>query len=159
MDQPHVDLQNPAPSPLPWSPKGWAPHAGATGDYTTIPYSFCEDNLDISNLADMPMEGHMRSPTVHLCYNKCIAQDCEGDDCFCDGAYTGYDTATSNALCADEDLCKHICDTYEECKSIDMSTELPRCFLNMDKCDGTDTAPALPTADPHYHLLMKVIDQ
>jgi hypothetical protein len=154
-DQPHEDAQNPlTPS---WEPASWKAHDGAMGDYEEEEGLFCPDNLQISSLPDMPMEGHMRSPTVHLCYNKCIAQDCEGDDCFCDGAFTGYDTATSNALCADEDLCKHICDTYEECKSIDMAKNEPRCFLNYDSCD--DSGASTPTPDGFYDLLIKVVDQ
>jgi hypothetical protein len=103
------------------------------------------------------MEGFSRKPTVHLCYNKCIAQDCVGDDCFCGGAYTGYDTADSNALCADEALCKHLCDSYEGCKSIDMAKDKTRCFLNADTCDATDSKAPVP--DMNYNLLIKVIDQ
>jgi hypothetical protein len=154
-DAPHVDLQNPE-TPT-WEPKSWTAHAGAMGNYEVMEQSFCPKNLQISTLPDMPMEGHMRSPTIHLCYNKCIAQDCEGDDCFCEGAFTGYDSSSSNALCADEALCKHICDTYEECKSIDMGREGPRCFLNTATCDDSDSNDATP--DPNYDLLIKVIDQ
>merc|ERR1719201_944415 len=113
----------------------WTAHTDATGNYETKPSAFCEENIQISSLSDIAMEGHMRSPKLHLCYNKCIAQDCEGDDCFCGGAYTGYDTASSNALCADEDLCQHLCDSYEDCMSIDMAKDKPRCFLNVDDCD------------------------
>jgi hypothetical protein len=129
----------------------------ATGNYEEVDNKFCAENLQISSLSDIPMEGHMRSPTIHLCYNKCIQQDCEGDDCFCEGAFTGYDTATSNALCADEDLCKHLCDSFAECKSIDMHDELPRCFLNVDDCDASDTPTATDSND--YDLLIKVLDQ
>jgi hypothetical protein len=125
------------------------------GNYEVMEQSFCPKNLQISTLPDMPMEGHMRSPTIHLCYNKCIAQDCEGDDCFCEGAFTGYDSSSSNALCADEALCKRICDTYEGCKSIDMAKDMPRCFLNADFCDASDTQ----TPDANYDLLIKVDDQ
>ena len=103
------------------------------------------------------MEGFDRSPTIHLCYNKCILQDCVGDDCFCGGAYTGYDTESSNALCADEALCKHLCDSYESCKSIDMAKDKTRCFLNSDTCDASDSEDPVP--DMNYDLLIKVIDQ
>jgi hypothetical protein len=127
------------------------------GNYVMKPSAFCATNLDISSLAAMPMEGHDRLPSIHLCYNKCILQDCVGDDCFCGGAYTGYDTASSNALCADEALCKHICDTYEDCKSIDMAKDKTRCFLNADTCDASD--PPTTTPDVNYNLLIKVIDQ
>jgi hypothetical protein len=113
--------------------------------------------LDIKSLPAMPMEGHVRPVELHLCYNKCILQDCVGDDCFCGGAYTGYDTESSNALCADEDLCKHICDTFEDCKSIDMAKDKTRCFLNADSCDASD--PPATTPDMNYKVLIKVIDQ
>jgi hypothetical protein len=156
IDKPHDDAQNRV-SGTPWSPLSWTAHADATGNYNKVPSAFCAENLQISSLADMPMEGHLRSPTIHLCYNKCILQDCVGDDCFCGGAYTGYDTASSNALCADEALCKHICDTYEECKSIDMAKDKTRCFLNTDFCDASDGVATTP--DVNYDLLIKVIDQ
>jgi hypothetical protein len=153
VDKPHEDEQNDAPST--WSPASWEAHTGRSGNYETTSSAFCDGNLEISSLDPMPMEGHERAPTVHLCYNKCIEQDCEGDDCFCTGAYTGYDTASSNALCADEALCKRICDTYEGCKSIDMAKDMPRCFLNADFCDASDTQ----TPDANYDLLIKVDDQ
>jgi len=154
-DNPHEDDQNPyVPS---WEPASWKAHDGAMGNYMQVDGLFCPDNIIIKDLPEMPMEGHMRPPSVHLCYDKCIAQDCEGDDCFCDGAFTGYDTETSNALCADEDLCKHLCDTYEECKSIDMDMELPRCFLNFESCDASSGVE--PEDVPYYNLLIKVTDQ
>jgi len=159
---PHIDTQNPMDRSEMWSPLSWESHACAMGDYEEKDNMYCapappNQNLRISTLDDMPMEGHMRSPKLHLCFNKCILQDCVGDDCFCGGAYTGYDTATSNALCADEDLCKHICDTYSACKSIDMAKDMPRCFLNTDDCDASD-APT-PTPDANYKLMIKVTDQ
>lgn len=155
IDKPHEDAQNTVSST--WSPKSWAAHDGAMGEYTTVRNQFCEENLQISSLADIPMEGFDRSPTIHLCYNKCILQDCVGDDCFCGGAYTGYDTESSNALCADEALCKHLCDSYESCKSIDMAKDKTRCFLNSDTCDASDSEDPVP--DMNYDLLIKVIDQ
>jgi len=155
IDKPHEDDQNSLSSDT-WSPKSWTPHAEKI-TYETTPSAFCEENLRIGSLAAIAMEGFLRKPTVHLCYNKCIAQDCIGDDCFCDGAYTGYDTATSNALCADEALCKHICDSYSECRSIDMAKDKSRCFLNSDACD--DSSSAEPVADMNYDLLIKVVDQ
>jgi hypothetical protein len=154
-DNPWDDAQNDPSST--WSPLSWQAHTDATGNYETKPSAFCEENIQISSLGDIAMEGHMRSPKLHLCYNKCIAQDCEGDDCFCGGAYTGYDTASSNALCADEDLCQHLCDSFEECKSIDMAKDMPRCFLNVDDCDASD--PPTSTPDANYNLMIKVIDQ
>jgi hypothetical protein len=155
IDKPHEDEQNSLGDT--WSPKSWTAHVRATGDYTPVPNSYCTENLDISTLDPIAMEGHDRFPTIHLCYNKCIQQDCVGEDCFCGGAYTGYDTSSSNALCADEALCKHLCDSYESCKSIDMAKDRTRCFLNADFCDAeVDKAPAL---DLNYDLLIKVIDQ
>jgi hypothetical protein len=156
IDKPHEDLQNEETDT--WSPKSWTAHERATGEYIPVANSYCTGNLDISTLAPIAMEGHDRSPTIHLCYNKCIQQDCVGEDCFCGGAYTGYDTSSSNALCADEALCKHLCDSYESCKSIDMAKDMTRCFLNTDFCDATPQDKA-PTQDPKYDLLIKVIDQ
>jgi hypothetical protein len=157
VDKPHEDTQNTLSTSEKWSPASWEAHSCATGEYTTIPSAFCPKNLKIASLDDIPMEGHERYPTIHLCYNKCIEQDCVGDDCFCEGAYTGYDTDTSNALCADEALCQHLCDSYEECKSIDMAKDKPRCFLNTKTCDASDTTA--PTPDNNYDILVKVNDQ
>jgi hypothetical protein len=150
-------VDKPTDMPELWKPLSWTAHSAATGNYETVPSAFCASNLQISSLSSIPMEGFSRKPTVHLCYNKCIAQDCVGDDCFCGGAYTGYDTADSNALCADEALCKHLCDSYEGCKSIDMAKDKTRCFLNADTCDATDSKAPVP--DMNYNLLIKVIDQ
>jgi hypothetical protein len=65
----------------------------------------------------------------HQCYSKC-KQPCEGPRCFCSGYLHGYDFETSNALCADQNLCEFLCDSIDDCGSIDMHKDLDRCFLN-----------------------------
>jgi len=68
------------------------------------------------------------------------------------GYFSGYDSPTSNAICADMETCKYICDNTEGCASIDMHNELPRCFLNRPGCTFLEEALA---TDPLYSLLVK----
>jgi len=114
-------------------------------------------------------EGFKRKASEHLCYDKCIASPCEGDDCFCEGAYPGYDGPSSNAFCADLDLCKILCDNDDSCLSFDMSSDLPRCFLNQGGPKGKastvceyDPLTLSATAakpDAGYDLYFKQVDQ
>jgi hypothetical protein len=101
-------------------------------DYTTVPASYCaEENLDL-HAYTIPLSGLMKSAAVHACSTKCAAE-CEEKDpalCYCEGYLSGFDTETSNAVCADVHLCEYICNNIEDCTSIDMHASLPRCFLN-----------------------------
>jgi hypothetical protein len=101
-------------------------------DYEVLPASYCAGgNLDL-NAYKIPLFGQMRSAALHSCASKCSAECKEKDPelCHCEGYFSGYDTETSNALCADVYLCEYICNNIEECTSIDMHASLPRCFLN-----------------------------
>jgi hypothetical protein len=112
----------------PNKPKGGIQHL----DYDVVPASYCaEENLDL-HAYTIPLFGLMKSAAVHSCNTKCAAECTEKDPdlCYCEGYFSGFDTETSNALCADVDLCEYICNNIEECKSIDMHASLPRCFLN-----------------------------
>jgi len=111
------------------------------------------NNIDIKQDGlQIPVEGVSRPVKEYGCWSKCSQESCIGDHCFCDGYFSGYDSPTSNAICADMETCKYICDNIEGCASIDMHNELPRCFLNQPSC--TFLREALAT-DPLYSLLVK----
>merc|ERR1719326_755598 len=130
--------------------------------YTTFPdasdpavgYYVEGHNIDVTDMSLMvAFDGDMRMLGEHQCFMKC-SEGCSGDSCYCDGYYAGYDTATTNALCADQTLCQYLCDQLgrDGCMSIDMHTSLPRCFLNDA---SADTAPVALTVDPSYKVLVK----
>ena len=74
---------------------------------------------------------------------------CSGDSCYCEGYFAGYDTTTSNALCADQTLCQYLCDNVPGCVSIDMHRERDRCFLNYaSACDTHED-----NAEPEHEYL------
>jgi hypothetical protein len=123
---------------------------GDSGDENGLEGFFCKGhNLDLS--FPVPMQGVERSAAEYGCYDKC-RDGCEGDHCFCDGYLSGYDTPTSKAICADEDTCKYLCDSTEDCKSIDMHQDVNRCFLNGPGCELHRTKL---DKDPGYTLLVK----
>lgn len=103
----------------------------------------------------VPMNGLMRPVAAYGCHAKC-SKPFEGEDCFCDGYFSGYDSVSSNALCADADTCKYLCDNLAECSSIDRHKELNRCFLNVDGCTFHPDALA---NDGSYQLLVKRADE
>jgi len=138
---------------------------GSSGDcpYVAVADTYCPGDNYVAAGKEIVYEGFKRKVSEHLCYDKCIAADCEGDDCFCEGAYPGYDGPDSNAFCADLDLCKMLCDNDDTCKSFDMSKDRTRCFLNVGPatCEyfpptmsATNSAP-----DAGYHLYFKQVDQ
>lgn len=97
--------------------------------WVETPGSYCSGN----NMAP----SDMKDSAKHACYVKCVVgAPCEGDDCFCDGLYPGYDKPDSAALCLDVDGCKAACTAEESCFGFDMHGELPRCFLNWDRTDA-----------------------
>lgn len=96
--------------------------------------TFCINNIDLDGLK-FPSSGLLRDVAEHSCYSKCITSDCEGDDCYCDGALAGLDSDSSNSLCANQTLCQYICDNVDGCTSIDMHKALPRCYLNIGSCN------------------------
>jgi hypothetical protein len=110
-------------------------------------------NLDIADYA-APSDGIMRPLAEFGCYQKCSVA-CDGDHCFCDGYMSGYDTPTSNAICANEETCKYLCDSIDDCKSVDMSKGSNRCFLNSAGCDFHVDVLA---RDPTYSLIIKRLD-
>jgi len=94
----------------------------------------------------------------HQCFTKCKVP-CEGPSCFCSGYLHGYDFETSNALCADQNLCEFLCDSIDDCGSIDMHKDLDRCFLNsknlviLNYRDATTHLDSL-LPDPSYKVLV-----
>merc|ERR1719321_144507 len=115
----------------------------------------------------VPFDGTLQSLVGHQCYTKCSLQaPCEGDDCHCEGHYSGYDSLESNALCASRPLCEYICDQLDGkdgrqmCASFDMHATLPRCFLNLaTECAGNrNHVYELVGTDPNYNLWMKSLD-
>jgi hypothetical protein len=158
-DPPHVDAENPkdAASTPPTEAKALPAEL-----YTTFPdksdkaagYYVEGYNVDVDDPALLvAFDGTMRTLKQHQCFHKC-SDGCSGDSCYCEGYFAGYDTTTSNALCADQTLCQYLCDQLgrDGCMSIDMHTSLPRCFLNDA---SADTAPVALTADPSYKVLVK----
>merc|ERR1719198_312269 len=121
---------------------------------TAVGYFVKGYNIDVTDTKLMvPFDGDMRALEEHQCFKKC-SDGCSGDSCYCDGYYAGYDTETTNAICADQTLCQYLCDQLGRaaCMSIDMHTSLPRCFLNDA---SADTTPAALTMDPSYKVLVK----
>jgi hypothetical protein len=140
--------------------------ASGTCPYVAVDNVYCPGenySPDRYTTADtIVYEGFKRKVSEHLCYDKCIATTCEGDDCFCEGAYPGYDGPSSNAFCADVDLCKMLCDNDDTCKSFDMSSDRTRCFLNVGGTCEYDPLTLLATAskpDAGYALYFKQVDQ
>merc|ERR1719158_1404249 len=125
--------------------------------YTPRQGSYCpQSNIDLDD-HEFPFGGVRRPLKDHQCYTKCgLNAPCEDDDCFCDGYYSGYDSITSNALCADVKLCQYLCDNTEGCESIDMHRERNRCFLNYDRQCSTHEDRLKP--DEHYTLLIQQSD-
>jgi hypothetical protein len=123
-------------------------------------------NMDVHDPANMvPIDGMMRSISEHQCYHKCTKNaPCSGDDCHCDGLYSGYDGPSSNALCANVALCQYMCDQLPGCVSIDMHQSRDRCFLNMgDMCGATALDASYAHQDDlkddsSYTLLVKQSD-
>merc|ERR550514_1114907 len=119
--------------------------------------SYCKDqNIDLSGI-QLPLGGAFIDLETHQCYKKC-SSPCVGEYCDpeCNGYYSGYDDATSNALCVQTDFCKYICDNVEGCESIDMHNTLPRCFLNSDGCVNEDDIAY--AADGSYTLHIRASD-
>jgi hypothetical protein len=132
-------------------PSGYGYYGGEGG---TLDGYYCAGlNLDIVDYA-VPSDGVMRPLAEFGCYQKCSVA-CDGDHCFCDGYMSGYDTPASNAICADEETCKYLCDSLDDCKSIDMSKSTNRCFLNSAGCEFHVD---LLAKDAGYALIIKRLD-
>eukprot|EP00451_Oxyrrhis_marina_P008864 CAMPEP_0204308410 /NCGR_PEP_ID=MMETSP0469-20131031/492_1 /ASSEMBLY_ACC=CAM_ASM_000384 /TAXON_ID=2969 /ORGANISM="Oxyrrhis marina" /LENGTH=2034 /DNA_ID=CAMNT_0051287889 /DNA_START=36 /DNA_END=6140 /DNA_ORIENTATION=+ len=94
----------------------------------------CEGNVDIHAIT-LKLDGVDQSLSVHGCYDKCsVNAPCEGDNCYCDGLFSGFDGPTSNALCVSENECAYLCDRVAGCTGYDMHKTLNRCFLNQAGC-------------------------
>mmetsp|Transcript_22297 Transcript_22297/g.56829 ORF Transcript_22297/g.56829 Transcript_22297/m.56829 type:complete len:2447 (+) Transcript_22297:85-7425(+) len=130
---------------------GYVPPA-AGGDqqaYTVATASYCPaNNIDITTVTT-------GDANLHQCYSKCtLNAPCEGDDCFCDGHYVGYDDAASTALCLSMERCQALCLEVEGCYGIDMHASMPRCFLNTVDCEAL--VPDGLNADASYNFYYKV---
>jgi hypothetical protein len=126
--------------PTEW--EDWAPEAvnlpvaapGSGGGVEEIEWSivqgyFCPgNNLQVNDFPRL---------RAHQCYRKCNKK-CFSNatfQCHCNGYYDctgeGCDTEDSNALCADEVLCRNLASgLYGIVRSFDMHQGRPRCFLN-----------------------------
>jgi hypothetical protein len=103
--------------------------------YLTTPSKYCPAT-NVDPRATPLME--------HQCLAKCnTATPCEGDTCFCDGAFMLDPTLESSqfALCLPRPQCEAVCSATKGCVSFDMHKTLPRCYLNMvgpDMCTLED---------------------
>jgi hypothetical protein len=134
------------------------PNEAVSRVYTAIDNSYVPGaNLELVSFTVKLMNDEY-DLTDHQCYSKCH-MPCEGPRCFCSGYLHGYDFATSNALCADQNLCEFLCDSIEDCGSIDMHKDLDRCFLNskdlviLNYRDATTHLDSL-LPDPSYKVLV-----
>merc|ERR1719272_827299 len=78
----------------------------------------------------------------------------DGSTAECQGYLSGFDDATTNALCASEEMCEYICDNVAGCESFDMHATLERCFLNYAGCDTEATL----VADDNYVFVAALTD-
>lgn len=139
IDRPSLqELPQQASIPTP----GWVP-------FTELPGQFCNGNLVV---ADNSMGAN------HNCYKKCYAEaPCVGDNCFCDGFMSGFDTEASRALCLEQEQCAYLCAVTPGCHSVDMHSSLNRCYLNTHTCDD-DVKSGQTVPDANYNLLVKPMD-
>jgi len=153
VDLPAIDEQNPQD---PEAEMRFHP-AKEANTYNPRSGFYCpHSNIDL-DMHVFPSGGVRRPLKDHQCYTKCsLNAPCTDDDCFCGGHYSGYDSDTSNAICADVKLCQYLCDNVEGCVSIDMHRERDRCFLNYASACDTHEDNLMP--DEHYTLLIRQSD-
>jgi hypothetical protein len=132
-----------------WSPALWTRDSTSRG-YSRVERTICPSTNYGSLDVTVPLEGWMRPLSAHQCYGKCLAQSCSGDNCFCEGALSGYDTPTSNALCVDADICEKLCESLADCSAYEMHRTLPRCYLNDNSCFSF-----APERSQDYDLFLK----
>ena len=65
-----------------------------------------------------------RQVRVLRCHRGSENPDYNEEDCR--GYYSGYDTATTNALCLSKEMCMEVCSDIRDCIVIDMHREIPR---------------------------------
>merc|ERR1719460_2610095 len=100
-----------------------------------VPYTVYEDPPHTD--AENPMDSLSTPPTMATTkppefYTTFPDDSDPAAGYYVEGYFAGYDTETTNAICADQTLCQYLCDQLGRtgCMSIDMHTSLPRCFLN-----------------------------
>jgi hypothetical protein len=106
------------------------------------------------------MDPLMYAPLLeHQCFGKCLRdEECVGDDCYCDGALKGFDNPDTRSLCLSQAKCLDLCNSIPACKSVDMHTQVNRCFLNEgDYCDRIIHEDVL-TKSNFYTLYLKQND-
>jgi hypothetical protein len=106
------------------------------------------------------MDPLMYAPLLeHQCFGKCLRdEECVGDDCYCDGALKGFDDPDTRSLCLSQAKCLDLCNSIPACKSVDMHTQVNRCFLNEgDYCDRIIHEDVL-TKSNFYTLYLKQND-
>jgi hypothetical protein len=155
VDTPHEDAQN---KQDPATMKHGLENEAVSRVYTAIDNAYVPGlNLELGSYTVILMNDH-HDLLEHQCYAKC-KEPCEGPRCFCSGYLHGYDFDTSNALCADQNLCEYLCDSIDDCGSIDMHKDLDRCFLNskdmviLNYRDATTHLDNL-LPDPSYKVLV-----
>jgi hypothetical protein len=136
-----------------WSPQAVAVPVHAPGhgggveeiEWSIVQGYFCpSSNLKVN---DFPM---LRA---HQCHRKC-SKKCFSNatfQCHCGGYYDctgeGCDTEDSNALCADEVLCRNLASgVYGIVRSFDLHQGRPRCFLNDVRLEAGCAHPVQPSA-------------
>jgi len=159
IDHPHNDSENVFSGDLPQVV------SYTERNYVNFDGYFCgQNNLDISGI-HLSMDGVLQPLSTHQCFQKCAANQCVGDLCFCDGHFSGYDGPTSNALCLDATMARYFCDRLPDCEGFDMHAGANRVFLNAKSTDDAtscETNVALMTADANYnHFVAQsdVVDQ
>merc|ERR1719263_2681994 len=70
-----------AEEPL-WSPALWTRDNTSRG-YSRLEQTICpKTNIPLDR--EVPLEGWVRPLSAHQCYGKCLAQSCDGDNCYCE---------------------------------------------------------------------------
>merc|ERR1719379_3287607 len=131
-----------------WSPAEWIRDSSSRG-YSMLENTICpKTNIPLDR--EVPLEGFVRPLAAHQCHGKCLAAACSGDNCYCEGALSGLDTPTSNALCVSAEICEKLCESLEECAAYEMHKSIPRCYLNDVSCFAFP-----PVHTPDYDLYLK----
>merc|ERR1719321_172381 len=121
------------------------PHVVTMASFKNLTGDYCVRN----NL--IPSEYGLEK---HQCFNKCSrgseSPDYNEEDCR--GYYSGYDTATTNALCLSKEMCMEVCSDIRDCIVIDMHREIPRCFLNPGICVESES---LTGKSDNYEVLVR----
>jgi hypothetical protein len=87
------------------------------------------------------------SIAAHACVVKC-SKGCIGPACFCDG-YPGL-RPESEVLCLPAEECRAACSLLDDCASVSVHAQLPRCTLS-------EVTAAVPSEDHSYNVFTKQV--